>query len=130
MKVALDTNVIVAIQKRNAAVPARLAGFSAGEVVLPAMVLHELWFGAYNSTQVGANVAEIERLRFPVLDFDAEDGRVAAMIRADLRRRGTPIGPYETLIAGQALARDLTLVTRNGREFARIEGLRVEDWEG
>ncbi len=129
MKIALDTNVIVAIQKRNVAVLERLARYSAGEVVLPAIVLHELWFGAYNSTQVNANIADIERLRFPVLDFNSEDGRIAALIRADLKRKGMPIGPYDMLIAGQALARDLTLVTRNTREFMRVEGLRVEDWE-
>lgn len=129
MKIALDTNVIVAIQKRNVAVLERLARYSAGEVVLPAIVLHELWFGAYNSTQVNANIADIERLRFPVLDFNSEDGRIAALIRADLKRKGMPIGPYDILIAGQALARDLTLVTRNTREFMRVEGLRVEDWE-
>ena len=63
------------------------------------------------------------------MPFDDVDARVAAEIRAVLRRAGTPIGPYDNLIAGQALARDLTLVTRNIREFERVQGLRLENWE-
>lgn len=61
-------------------------------------------------------------------DFASADARAAAHQRLQLASRGTPIGPYDLLIAGQALARDLTLVTGNTREFGRIEGLRVEDW--
>jgi tRNA(fMet)-specific endonuclease VapC len=59
MKIALDTNVIVAIQKRNTAVLSRLADFRTEDIALPAMVLHELWYGAYNSTKVEANIADI-----------------------------------------------------------------------
>ena len=64
-----------------------------------------------------------------MLEFDEDDARCAGEIRDLLRRAGTPIGPYDTLIAGQALARDLTLVTHNTREFSRVSGLRLEDWE-
>jgi len=53
---------------------------------------------------------------------------VAGVIRADLKRKGTPIGPYDVLIAGQAIARGLTVVTRNVGEFRRVEGLKVEEW--
>lgn len=63
------------------------------------------------------------------LDFDSEDARAAGLLRAQLARAGTPVGPYDALIGGQALARDLTVITRNFREFARISGLRVENWE-
>ncbi len=63
-----------------------------------------------------------------VLDFRAEDARAAAEIRARLEARKQPIGPYDTLIAGQALARGYTLVTANQREFARVDGLLWEDW--
>lgn len=68
-------------------------------------------------------------LRFEVVAFDAEDARAAGAVRAALAAAGTPIGPYDALIAGQALARGLVLVTHNPHEFARVEGLRVEDWE-
>jgi tRNA(fMet)-specific endonuclease VapC len=65
-----------------------------------------------------------------VLEFDGEDARRAGEVRAFLAAKGTPIGPYDVLIAGQALARDMILVTRNTDEFRRVKGLRVEDWEG
>ncbi len=63
-----------------------------------------------------------------MLDLDREDARAAGEIRAALARQGTPIGPYDVLIAGQAKARALTLVTGNLAEFQRVEGLRIEDW--
>ena len=69
-------------------------------------------------------------MRFEILPFDAEDARHAGEVRAALERAGTPIGGYDVLIAGQALARDLILVTHNMREFERVAGLRIEDWEG
>lgn len=56
------------------------------------------------------------------------DADCAARIRADLQRKGTPIGAYDLLIAGQALAQDLTLITHNVKEFARIPHLKFEDW--
>jgi tRNA(fMet)-specific endonuclease VapC len=63
-----------------------------------------------------------------VLDIDSSDGRAAGEIRAALQRLGTPIRPYDVLIAGQAKARGLTVVTNNTAEFKRVEGLAVEDW--
>ena len=64
----------------------------------------------------------------PILDIDPEDARVAGEIRAELARAGTPIGPYDILIAGQAKARGLTLVTNNTGEFRRVVGLKLDDW--
>jgi tRNA(fMet)-specific endonuclease VapC len=69
-----------------------------------------------------------KHLDFKVLGFDANDARHAGQVRASLAAAGTPIGPYDVLIAGQALARNLTLVTSNVREFRRVPGLRVKDW--
>ena len=63
-----------------------------------------------------------------VLDFSAQDARAAGEIRIDLERRGKRIGEYDTLVAGQALARNLVLVTAHGRDFNRVKGLVVEDW--
>lgn len=63
-----------------------------------------------------------------ILDLEREDARAAGEIRAELARRGTPIGPYDVLIAGQAMARGLPLVTNNTAEFERVAGLRLEDW--
>jgi tRNA(fMet)-specific endonuclease VapC len=64
-----------------------------------------------------------------VLEFDKEDARQAGEVRALLASRGTPIGPYDVLIAGQAKARNLTLVTHNTDEFGRVPGLRCDDWQ-
>jgi len=60
--------------------------------------------------------------------LDAEDAREAGNIRAALFKLGTPIGPYDILIAAQARRRDAILVTSNEREFARVSGLKMEDW--
>jgi tRNA(fMet)-specific endonuclease VapC len=71
----------------------------------------------------------VDRLQFEVLDFDKEDSRQAGETRAALAVKGTPIGPYDVLIAGQAMARNLILVTHNTDEFGRVAGLQIEDWE-
>lgn len=68
-------------------------------------------------------------MQIEALEFDKEDARQAGQIRALLASRGTPIGPYDVLIAGQAVSRELILVTRNTSEFARVPGLRIEDWQ-
>jgi len=73
-------------------------------------------------------VIDLLRDQFVVVDFSAEDATSAGAIRAMLEARKQPIGHYDTLIAGQALARGLTLVAANHREFARVDGLQWEDW--
>ena len=75
------------------------------------------------------NVALLDELQFEVVEFDKEDARQAGEVRATLAALGTPIGPYDILIAGQAKSRDLILVSRNMSEFGRVPGLRVENWE-
>lgn len=130
MRFLLDTNAVIALMKGQAGFLARLRRYETGDFGLSTVVLHELYYGAYKSQRVAANLARIEALRFETVDFCPEDARRAGELRAALAAAGTPIGPYDALIAGQALARGLTLVTRNSGEFARVAGLRVEDWEG
>jgi hypothetical protein len=84
---------------------------------------------AYRGRKTAQLISRIETLRFAALEFDKEDARQAGDIRAILAATGTAIGPYDVLIAGQALARSLTLITRNTREFSRVKALRIEDWE-
>jgi tRNA(fMet)-specific endonuclease VapC len=74
-------------------------------------------------------LSRLDRLQFPVLEFDREDAVAAGHIRATLALLGQSIGAYDVLIAGQALCRQLTLISRNTREFFRIEGLSLENWE-
>lgn len=125
----LDTNAVIEVLRGNAGVIARLRERTPGEVGVSAIVMHELFYDAYRSARVEANVARVEGLRFEVAAFEREDARAAGAVRAALSHAGASIGPYDVLIAGQALARGATLVTHNVREFGRVEGLRVEDWE-
>ncbi|NIE65649.1 type II toxin-antitoxin system VapC family toxin [Burkholderia sp. Ax-1719] len=129
MKFLLDTNAVIAILKGESPVLARLREHSPSDFGLPSIVAHELYFGAYKSQRSIENVARVSALQFEVVSFDAEDAQHAGDIRAKLASVGTPIGPYDALIAGQARARQLVLVTHNVREFARVSGLLIEDWQ-
>jgi len=130
MKYLLDANAAIALlNDARSAIARRARRQRPGDVGVSAIVLHELYYGAHKSQRVTLNLAAVDSLRFSVVDFDKEDARHSGELRALLRLRGTPIGPYDVLIAGQAKARRLTLVTRNTKEFARVPDLRIEDWE-
>lgn len=129
MRYLLDTNAVIALLGDHPLVRQRVRRVSQADIVLSALVMHELYFGAYKGVRTIETLRNYGQLRFAVLPFTLADAQRAAEVRADLQRRGTPIGPYDVLIAGQALAADLTLVTRNTREFLRVSDLRVENWE-
>jgi len=124
----LDTNAVIAVIKGDRDLLALLKQHRPQDFALSAIVVHELCYGAEKSQRRVENLARIEALQFPVLEFDKEDARHAGAIRATLATLGTPIGPYDALIGGQARARNLTLVTRNVREFERIKALSIETW--
>jgi tRNA(fMet)-specific endonuclease VapC len=131
--ICVDTNVaIAALNGKPPQVVERLAeALVRGPVALPAISLHELWYGAAKSTRIAENVARIEKFlsaEIVVLPFDAEDAREAGFIRAHLKPLGIPIGNYDVLIAAQARRRGLTLVTANVGEFERVPGLIVVNW--
>ncbi len=128
MRYLPDTNTIIAFTRRGDRRVAHCLRDHRAETGLSAIVLHELYFGAFSSDRAVFHAQTIMDLRLARVDFDEEDARVAGEIRADLKRKGQPIWPFDTLIAGQALARDLIVVTNNTREFARVEGLKLEDW--
>jgi tRNA(fMet)-specific endonuclease VapC len=127
----LDTNAVIAlVTRRSEALRRRVEAVEPGRLATSSIVAHELYFGAYRSRKIEFNL-ETLRLLFTdivILDLDREDARTAGEIRATLTRHGTPIGPYDVLIAGQAKARGLTLVTNNLSEFRRVDGLKLEDW--
>lgn len=129
MRQLLDTNAVIAMLRGQAGVISRLRAHAPGDIGVSAVVIHELYYGAFRSVRVEANVARVDRLRFEVVAFEREDARAAGAVRAALATAGAAIGPYDVLIAGQALARGVTLVTHNLREFVRVEGLLLEDWE-
>lgn len=127
----LDTNAVIAlIGRRSDKLANRVLQNAEGTIGLPSIVAHELYFGAQKSAKVQHNLETLHLLfsDLPILDFDQRDAFVAGEIRAALAVKGTPIGPYDVLIAGQAKARGLMLVTNNLGEFSRVDGLRVEDW--
>ena len=134
--ICLDTNAVIAsINLRPPTVRARLeqALAEAAPVGLSAIVLFELWYGIKKSARAGLNtltLATFLALEVTPLPFEPDDAQEAADIRAALERIGTPIGPYDVLIAAQARRRDALLITANRREFARVPGLRMEDWAG
>lgn len=130
MRYLLDTNAIIALlQDPGGPVSQRVRQHRPAEVGVSAIVMHELYFGAFRSQRVNSNLATVDGLRFEVIPFDQEDARRAGEIRAVLAASGTPIGGYDLLIAGQASARDFILVSRNLREFSRVEHLQVENWQ-
>ena len=95
------------------------------------IVVHPLWHRAAKNeqaTRYARALAAFLSSDVTVLEFDHQDAQAAGEIRAELERQGQRIGEYDTLIAGQAFARNLILVTANTREFARVKGLVVEDW--
>jgi tRNA(fMet)-specific endonuclease VapC len=124
MRYLLDANAIIALLNDTTSPIARRVRRYAPRSHL------RLYYGAFKSQRVEQNVARVDAVQFPVLEFDQEDARQAGGVRAHLASKGTPIGPYDVLIAGQAKARKLTLVTHNTTEFQRVPGLKVEDWKG
>lgn len=129
MRYLLDTNTLIAILNDQRSKPSkRLRRHEPADVVTSSIVIHELYFGAFKSGRPVDNVARLDQLQIQTLALDREDARSAGEIRAVLKKAGTPIGPYDILIAGQARARGLVLVTNNAREFSRVGGLQIEDW--
>lgn len=130
MKYLLDANVVIALLNDPDSHPGHdIRRHHPGDVAISSIVAHELYSGAFKSRRKEHNVALIDALQFPVLEFDKEDARHAGELRALLALSGVSMGPYDVLIAGQAKARNLTLVTHNIGEFRRAPGLRAVDWQ-
>jgi tRNA(fMet)-specific endonuclease VapC len=126
----LDTNALSDLMRRPAgSVASRIAAEGEASICTSIIVASELRFGAAkrSSEALSARVAAVLEA-IEVLPFDEPADRRYAELRDHLERAGTPIGPNDMLIAAHALARDLTVVTRNLGEFSRVAGLRVEDW--
>ena len=134
MNYLLDTNVCIALINGTSSLARRRYIQATRDKIIPqtsSIVTHELWYGVAKSGRVVQNANRLTAFltsAVAVLDYSAQDARAAGEIRADLERQGKRIGEYDTLIAGQAFARNLILVTANTREFKRIKGLTVEDW--
>jgi tRNA(fMet)-specific endonuclease VapC len=131
MRYLLDTNVWVDyLNQRFPNVSARIVALGPRKLLLSSVVLAELRYGADKSGDPRRNHARIDILEADVarLDFDETAALAFGQLRVALEAQGTPIGAYDMLIAGQALSRDLILVTDNLREFSRVPGLQTENW--
>ena len=132
MTYLLDTNTCIRyLNGRGPNVLRRLQALPPAEVRACAIVEAEMHFGAMKSTDPVNTLAQQRAFldAFESLPFDDAAAEAYGRLRAELARRGTPIGPNDLMIAAIALAHDLTLVTHNTAEFSRVSGLRLEDWE-
>ena len=133
--ILLDTNVAVAVLRGHPPeVRDRLrVALEADQVVaISSVVLFELRHGAARSANPARNHARVDAFlagRIEVAPFTQGDADEAGALRAELEREGRPIGAYDVLIAGQARGRGATLVAHNTREFERVAGLAIEDWD-
>jgi tRNA(fMet)-specific endonuclease VapC len=131
MKYLLDTNVwIDYLNKSFPGVTARIVSAAPDDLGLSSIVLSELRYGADKSGNPQRNHARLDLLasEVPRLDFDDAAALAFGSLRVHLEAQGTPIGPYDMLIAGQALSQGLILVTDNLGEFNRVPGLQTENW--
>jgi tRNA(fMet)-specific endonuclease VapC len=132
MKYLLDTNVcIIYLKGKNSNLKQRFDALSIKEIAVCSVVKAELFYGAMKSANPERNFALQQAFldRFVSLSFDDLAATMSGTVRAQLEARGTPIGAYDLQIAAIALANHLTLVTHNTREFERVDGLQLEDWE-
>ena len=130
LRFVLDTNIcIFAIKNKPGAVRQAL-NRRPGQLCVSAITAMELRYGAEKSATPAWNHAVIDGFlkRLEVLNYDRAAAAHAGRLRAELARAGTPIGPYDAMIAGHARSRGFVLVTNNTREFSRVSGLRLDDW--
>jgi tRNA(fMet)-specific endonuclease VapC len=115
---------------RQATVRKRMRNHAPSEIAISVVTEAELRAGAAKSARPRDNLAVVETLLavIEVLPLTSDDTPAFARIRVELERAGTPIGPYDLLIAAQALHHQRTLVTNNEHEFSRVPGLRLQNW--
>jgi len=130
MKFLLDTDTCIYALKKNEAVIGRLMATAREDVFVSVITEAELRTGAAKSSSPIKTLHLVENLLRPLtlIDFTSDDAIAYAAVLAKLERAGTPIGPLDLLIAAQAIARKLTVVSNNEREFRRVAGLTIENW--
>lgn len=131
MEYLLDTNIcIYIIKKKPAEVFEKFKNLTIGDVGISSITLAELQYGIEKSSNSEKNREALEKFLTPIeiIDYGYEATVEYGKIRADLEKKGVPIGPLDMLIASHAKSLDVILVTNNVREFERITGLRIENW--
>ncbi len=133
MRYLLDTNVCVDfLNGRYPLVAKKLLRLQPDAVAVSSIAVAELRYGAERSARPAENHGRLDLLLadLPALEFDLDAGAAYGRLRATLEAQGTPIGPNDMLIAAQALAHDLVLISADVAELGRVEGLRLENWRG
>ena len=131
MKYMLDTNICIYIIKHQPEnVIRKFMEHEPDDICISAITYAELAHGVENSQAREKNRIALMVLlsEIQIVPFDDLAAQVYGVVRAELQKKGTPIGPLDTLIAAHAKALNLTLVTNNAKEFARVDGLTLEDW--
>lgn len=131
MKYMLDTNIcIYAIKHKPEQVFIRLLEHDPSEICISSVTYAELVYGVEKSMAVDRNRLALTLLlaNIEIMNFDSLAAESYGKVRADLERKGTPIGPLDMMIAGHAKALGYAIVTNNTKEFERVEGVIVENW--
>ncbi len=130
IKYLLDTNILIYTIKNRPQMVRETFNLHYGQLAVSSVTVGELVYGAEKSAYPERNLADIESMlaRVEVLSFDEAAAHHFGQIRAELYRLGTPIGPYDMMLAGQARSAGLILVSNNTKEFERVNGLRLENW--
>ena len=131
MRYLLDTNTCIAVMRGDSKAVQSMAATSPSDCGISAITQYELYTGVAKCANPIKEQAKVDLLLTKVhqLAFDSTSARQAAQLRAFLEAKGLPIGPYDVLLAGQALALSLILVTNNTKEFSRVPRLSLEDWQ-
>ena len=127
----LDTNVcIYIINKRPAKIIEKINSLNPSEIKISSITVAELEYGASKSEKCEMNRNALKRFlsSFEIICFDTKDAEIYGIIRADLERKGSIIGPYDLQLAAQALRWDYIFVTNNTDEFQRVKKLKLENW--
>ncbi len=132
MKYLLDTNTCVRyINGRAPKIREHMRRITDTDIAICTVTKAEMFAGSARSQtpERSRAIQDAFLIRFASLSFDEAAADMFGHIRADLEKSGTPIGPYDMQIAAIALVHDLIVVTHNTREFGRVKGLQIEDWE-
>ncbi len=130
LKYMLDTNIVIYVIKRRPLEILEVFNAHAGLMCISSITLAELLHGVEKSSMISQNMRKVEDFvsRLEVLSYDSSAASHYGDVRADLEKKGTPIGVNDLHIAGHARSEALILVSNNAREFERVEGLRLENW--
>jgi len=126
----LDTDACIGVLRQKPGMVEKLSRLAPADVAVSMVTVYELFCGVEKAADPAKERRKVERFISTIseLPLERDAAQTAAQVRAELERQGTVIGPYDLLIAGQALAGNLTLVTGNLAEFRRVPGLKTESW--